>query len=219
MGEKGKAGKKVSSVIGLILCIIFGLMLIFNLVIIVQGIVNPASPPSVFGLTPLVVQSGSMSSSEPGHIEVGDLIFIKSTDPRLIQVGDVVTYQDGSVLVTHRVTEITPSEEYGLVFTTKGDANNVEDMRLVASDAIVGKFIFRIPKLGDFATFLQSPLGMLIFIGIPIIAFFGVDIVKRAKKGNAEQESKQAMQEELERLRAAAAEAAAKEDVSKDTKP
>ena len=39
-------------------------------------------PPSVLGVTPLVVMSGSMSDEAEDHIEVGDLIFIDkiSTD-------------------------------------------------------------------------------------------------------------------------------------------
>ena len=67
---------KVAAVIGLVLCVIFGFLLICNLTIIVKGTIAPERPPSVLGTTPMVVLSGSMSGEAEDHIEVGDLIFV-----------------------------------------------------------------------------------------------------------------------------------------------
>ena len=50
--------------------------------------------------------------------------------------------------------------------------------------------------------FLQTPLGMAVFIGIPVCAFIIYDIIRRqrqAKKGNDETEE---LKKELERLKA-----------------
>ena len=72
---KNKASKKILFIAGAVLCCIFALMLVCNLTIIIKGVINPETPPSVFGVTPMVVQSGSMSGSAEDHIEVGVLIF------------------------------------------------------------------------------------------------------------------------------------------------
>ena len=66
----------IKTIIGIALCVVFGFILICNIIIIVGGALNEERPPAVFGITPLVVTSGSMSGDAPDHIEVGDLIFL-----------------------------------------------------------------------------------------------------------------------------------------------
>lgn len=175
-----KTPRKPLFIIGAVLCIIFAFILVCNLTIIVKGVVNPDVPPSVFGVTPMVVQSGSMSGNAEGHLEVGDLIFTVKPDTDKLKVGDVISFMDGSIVVTHRIIEVTIGEGGEKMFVTKGDANNVADPAIGAS-AVVGVYKSRIPKLGDFAMFLQKPLGMLIFIGIPVCAFIIYDIFRRQK--------------------------------------
>lgn len=263
MEEKKTTLHKILTGVGILLCAVFGLMLIFNITIIIKGLVNPDTPPSVFGLTPLVVKSGSMSSDvvhkiydyeivdmteeqiaavkvgdtvssmageykltnvvqsvnrpEEGstfylverpasdHIEVGDLIFSKTTDVNTIKVGDVISFMEGASVVTHRVIGIT--EKNGeLAFVTKGDANNTQDTEPVLSKDVVGVYKSRVPVLGDFIFFLQKPLGMAIFIGVPVVAFIAFDIIRRqrsAKKGDKKQDE---MEAELKKLRALAKE-------------
>ena len=262
MKEKKTVLNTILSVIGIVLCIVFGLMLVFNITIIIKGLVNPDTPPTVFGYAPLIVKSGSMSSdvvhklesSEiigmtedqikaikpgdkvesmmgewklenviqsvntpeggstfflverpvPDHIEVGDLIFSKAVDTASLKVGDIISFMDGSSVVTHRIIGIT--NEKGLAFVTKGDANNAADAEAVPADKVVGVFTGRIPVLGDFIFFLQKPLGMAIFIGVPVIAFIAFDIIRRqrnARKGDKKQDE---MEAELEKLRAIAKE-------------
>ena len=86
MAEK-KATKKILLIIGAVLCCIFALMLMCNLTIIIKGVINPDTPPSVFGITPMVVQSGSMSGNAEDHIEVGDLIFTVKPDTAELKKG------------------------------------------------------------------------------------------------------------------------------------
>ena len=124
-----------------------------------------------FGITPMVVLSGSMSGSQDGHIEAGDLIFVGRADPSALEVGYVIAYMSGQTTVTHRITNIDTAENGDISFTTKGDANEVEDSDPVTEDQLIGIYRGRIPRVGDFALFLQQPLGMLLFIGIPLFAF------------------------------------------------
>lgn len=201
-----KKNAKVLTIVSAVICVILSLILLSNLIIIIKGALNPKRPPSAFGVTSMIVLSGSMSGDAPDHIEVGDLILTKSVDPQTLKVGDVITYmEEGTTAVTHRIIGINEDGS----FKTKGDANNAEDREPVLHENIVGKFVFRIPKLGDIAMFAQTPFGMMVFIGIPLLAYILLDIAARSKqnkrKKKAEEKAKEEsdkLKEEVERLKA-----------------
>ena len=197
-----KAGSnRVLTAVGVALCVIFGFLLVCNLTIIIKGALFPEKPPSVLGLTPMVVLSGSMSGETEDHIEVGDLVFVGRADPEELEVGDVIAYMNGGATVTHRITAIDTNTDGDLLFTTKGDANNAEDTTPVTEEQLVGIYRWRIPKVGDFALFLQTPLGMLLFVGVPVLAFLIYDIIRRQRYANRENRRTAELEAELERLR------------------
>ncbi len=204
-----KKNAKALTIASYLICVILSIMLICNLTIIIKGTLNPDTPPGVGGFTSMIVMSGSMSGTAEDHIEVGDMIIAKKVNPDTLKVGDIVTFMEGKTAVTHRIVEIN---EDG-TFTTKGDANNAEDQNPVAKDKIIGKYLFRIPKLGDLALFMQTPIGMLIFIGFPLVIYILLDVLLRArfnkKKNQMEadaEKDKEDMQAEIEKLRAQLAE-------------
>ena len=198
---KKKTANRIVFTIGMVLCVIFAVMLVGNLTIIIKGIIHPGLPPSVLGVTPMVVQSGSMSGSAKDHIEVGDLIFTVKPDVDKLKAGDIISYMDGQIAVTHRIVAVETGADGKRSFLTKGDANNTEDP-LVSEDVVFGLYKGRIPKLGDFAMFLQKPLGMVIFIGVPVCAFVVWDILRRRRETRAGDEEKEQLRRELERLKA-----------------
>lgn len=201
--KKAAAGTaRLATVLGVVLCVVLGFLLLCNLTIIIKGTLQPEKPPSVLGVTPMVVLSGSMSGTQEGHIETGDLIFVGPADPDALEVGDVIAYMSGGSAVTHRITAIEMDETGARQFTTKGDANNAEDTEPVTESQLVGRYLGRLPKVGDFALFLQQPLGMLLFIGVPLLAFILYDILRRQHYANWERAKAQQMQAELDRLRA-----------------
>ena len=202
---KNKASKKILFIAGAVLCCIFALMLVCNLTIIIKGVINPETPPSVFGVTPMVVQSGSMSGSAEDHIEVGDLIFTVKPNTAELKKGDIISFMEGDIAVTHRIVDVTTDANGKRSFITKGDANNTEDPA-VGEDAVFGLYKGRIPGLGDFAMFLQKPLGMAVFIGIPVCAFIIYDIIRRQRSSGRKDKETEELKSELERLRAAAGE-------------
>ena len=207
-GAPKTRSNKAMAIIGLVLCVVFGFVLICNLTIIIKGTVDPDSPPSVLGITPMVVLSGSMSGEAEDHIEVGDLIFVGKAEPAELKVGDIIAFMDGSVVVTHRIIGIGTDETGKLHFTTKGDANNTEDLRPVNEDKLVGIYKSRIAGVGNFVLFLQTPLGMVLFIGIPLLAFIIYDIIRRRRYASKEDKRTAELEAELERLRALAGEKA-----------
>lgn len=152
----------------------------------------------------MVVLSGSMSGDAKDHIEVGDLIFVGKVKPQELKVGNIIAYmeENSKAVVTHRIVKIEKDKTGKLIFTTKGDANNTVDQIPVTEDRIVGIYQLRIPHIGDFAMFLQEPLGMLLFIGVPLLLFIIYDIVRRQKIAYKGEKETIEMKAELERLRA-----------------
>ncbi|MBQ1520462.1 MAG: signal peptidase I [Clostridia bacterium] len=277
MKTKTSILRKLMSAIGILLIVFFAILLAFNVTIIIKGLIHSDVPPSVFGITPMVVKTGSMSSDVQhivkwdelvdisadrikalkvgdmfytqygdlkventiasiqspdsdtpvfitvrpvkDHIEAGDLIFSKKIDAKELKVGDVISYLENSAVVTHRIIKINNNEDGSLSFSTKGDANNTEDLGdPVPADNLVGVYKARIPALGDFIFFLQKPLGMALFIGIPVLTFIVYDIIRRARSAKKEDNRTEELEKELERLRALAKEQEAKASASGESK-
>lgn len=208
--SKERTKPKWLTVVSVIICVILAIVLVSNLTIIVKGTLNPERPPSMFGITSMIVMSGSMSGDAPDHIEVGDMIVTRAVDTTTLKVGDIITFmQNGETTVTHRIIGIN---EDG-TFLTKGDANNSEDQEPVKHEEVIGKFMYRIPKLGDVAMFAQSPVGMLVFIGVPVVIYIILDMIVKGKNNKAKKkeqeksdEEKEKLEEELEKLKAKLAE-------------
>ena len=57
--------------------------------------------------------------------------------------------------------------------------------------------------------FLQKPLGMAVFIGIPVCTFVIGDVIRRRKQAQHSDEETARLREELERLKAASGSGAA----------
>ena len=133
----------------------------------------------IMGYKVFTVLSGSM---EPEY-SVGDLIYVKETDPYSIKVGDPITFvlKENLVVATHRVIEI---DEANMYFYTKGDANEIPDASPVHFNNLIGKPQFAISKLGYLSDFIQNPPGMYITIGIAIVlvAFFFLPDFSKKKK-------------------------------------
>lgn len=201
----GKILHIAGNVIGVILCVVFIPLIIMNTILIVKSYTNPDRLPTVFGFSPVIVLSGSMTP----EFREGDMIFLKETDPSTLQVGDVICYygdDNKDTAVTHRIVEIHEQEGQN-VFITRGDANNTEDRIAVTYEMVQGKYTgLYIPNLGNLAVFLQSTTGMVVCIVCPLLIIILWDVLRRIissrKKAGTVQSETQAMAEELERLRA-----------------
>ena len=117
--------------------------------------------PQLFHIAPFVVRSGSM---EP-NIPTGSVVFVNKNITEDIRIGDIVTFglavgDDDGVLVTHRVYRIDSEKD---MIQTKGDANNNPD-GFMSKDAIVGKVICYMPKVGFLLESFQSDYGYIIMI-------------------------------------------------------
>lgn len=142
--------------------------------------------PKVFGITPVVVLSGSM---EPTY-SVGDLLYYKKVD-RELEVGDVITYRLDDALVTHRIVDIQGSE-----YITQGDANEARDLNPVLQDSIVGIPVFSLPMIGYYIYFVNNNLYLVGIVVVILLSEFLLsniktfDIDKNEKRKEYEDEEK-----------------------------
>jgi len=150
--------------------------------------------PQVFGYQVYIVYGGSMSPA----FEAGSLIIAEPVDPADIEVGDIITYgAEGSTYTTHRVTQVHGSGA-DLFFTTRGDANEVEDRGEVPAADLRGRVVTAVPYLGYFFDFARSKNGLLLLIIIPgliIIALETVKIFRISAEMRLEEEEKKKKQQ------------------------
>jgi signal peptidase len=100
----------------------------------------------VAGYRPVAVYSGSMRPA----LGVGSLAVDRVVDARSVRVGDVITFNDPTVvgrLVTHRVVQIVPTKR-GLAYRSKGDANDARDPWAIRLNHRVGRVAFDVPLAG-----------------------------------------------------------------------
>ena len=92
-------------------------------------------------------------------LKTGDLILMKGAHAGEVSVGQIIVFKNTNGFTIHRLIR-----KEGERYITKGDANNVEDRPIQASD-IVGRAVymgekpFRVPKLGFMAKYVSSKLG------------------------------------------------------------
>lgn len=127
--------------------------------------------PSILGYKTFTVETGSMDPT----IKEGSMIYVEPfSELEDYQVGDIVTFTDTEKekSFTHRIVAI--DEKEGL-FTTKGDANEIEDLEPVSADYAVGKVRMTIPVLGYIAMFFKLT-GVKIALAVIYIAWAAIEI-------------------------------------------
>ena len=210
--EAASVKHNIMTVVGTVICIILLPILLINITLIIKSYTNADEVPSVGGYLPLIVLTDSMYP----YIESGDLIICHTIEGDDVKVGDVISYFDpegnGTSIVTHRVTEVT-TDDKGLAFKTKGDANNVEDSMLVPEKSLVGIYKSRIAGAGNVAMFMQTSTGLIVCVVLPLLLLVGYDVVRSRAQESKKQKDTDALLAELEALKA---EKAAKEAASAD---
>lgn len=171
--------------IGLTVMIAVSLLLIpillVNLTLIIKGAFQPVLPPDVFGIAPLAVSSGSMEGDREDSFAKGSLIFVRllgEEEKEQLEPGDVITFRSEEVYVTHRIVSVNrDTGGHALSFVTQGDANNTTDGAIPAAN-VVGICVGSVAGLGNFAMFLQTPAGVALFIGVPVLLFIIFDLTR-----------------------------------------
>ena len=117
----------------------------------------PFTLPRIFGIEIYGILTGSMDPACP----TGSLVYVKSVNPESLQEKDIVTFQKGNLVITHRVVKNDVQKEE---LITKGDANNANDIQPVAYKQIKGKVALTVPLLGYLALRLNSAAGISVCV-------------------------------------------------------
>lgn len=153
---------------------------------------NQASQVTLFGFKTFIVRSNSMAATD---FKAGDLIVIKAVNPKDLKVGDIISFKSLSELnynevVSHKIRKIN-QDKNNLSFTTYGSSTNVDDKNPVFANNIIGRYIFKISKIGYFLAFLKNPYTLIYFliIGLIILIIFTTVVAYRRIKGKSNVES------------------------------
>ena len=129
----------------------------------------------IFRIEPYVVMSGSM---EPA-IHTGSLVFVDTKD-KDINVGDIIAFNKGDISVTHRVSGIEND-----TYVTKGDANETADIAPVAKEQVIGTILLNIPAMGFLVSYLRTPYGIAILVGL-IAIYLALTVYQNKHKNHKE---------------------------------
>ncbi len=155
----------------------------------VSSKLSPDGMPKVADYKLMVVLSGSMSPV----FKAGDVIVVsgaKKSDQ--YQKGDIITFkdpEDSRRIVTHRVTEVI-RDGNGVSYRTKGDANNVADLKPVPAENVIGQQKWRIPYFGRLVEFAKTKKGLVWLILVPGILIIVSELRSIAKAITDEVERK-----------------------------
>ncbi|WP_461207716.1 signal peptidase I [Clostridium sp. DL1XJH146] len=105
----------------------------------------------VFPISPSVIATGSM---EP-FIKPGDVILVKKIEVDDIKIDDIIQFERGNILISHRVVGIV-EEDNTIGYQTKGDNNSSPDIEIVKQEEVRGKVIKVVPKIGWPTLFIKS---------------------------------------------------------------
>jgi signal peptidase I len=135
------------------------------------------------------VLSGSMVPAfHPGDFIVSARF--QRGDP--VEAGDVLTYREGRVLVTHRVLEVH-GEPGWRRFVTQGDNNAAPDPGMVPENLVVAKYLYHVPAYGHLLLFATQPLGRFLFIVVPAGCVLVLEVrklLRLAKEADAAERAK-----------------------------
>ena len=157
----------------------------------------PLTVPQFMGYDIYNVVSGSMEPAIP----IGSIIYVKKIDPADLNKGDVIVFNSGDSVVMHRVKE---NDILGGDITTKGDANDGEDLSKVEYEDVVGIVVRHIPTLGQLLILFGSTLGRICMICFAACgAMLNVLGARFSEYLKYEREAEQRREEQLARARQA----------------
>ena len=163
--------------------LIFTTSVIFLFFTIYTSVICDAQNISIFGYQGFIVKSNSMAATD---FKAGDLIIVKKVDPKELSVGDIITFKSSDPnnfqkVITHKIRKI---EDNNQVYTTYGTSTNIDDVKKVLSANLIGRYLFKISKLGFLLNFLKNNLlFFLIFSSLCYLIFtLNIKLIKKYKK-------------------------------------
>lgn len=182
----------LEKVLGVFAWLCFFLVITLFFIVFFSNFTGEQNGKSVFGYKFLIVNSNSMSKTAKSvHEEVffnaGDVIVIKTQkNNSSYSVGNVITYVSNSPesygkTVTHKIREVVSNNGSVIGYVTYGINTGASDTAIVPLDNILGIYVNKIPKLGNFLGIFKTTGGYFLLVLIPsiiLIVFFSIKVGK-----------------------------------------
>ncbi len=110
----------------------------------------------------------------------------------------------GSMETQISVGDLVIVKEVDTSIFKKGDNNNIRDEGTVLPEQVEGIFICNISGLGNLAIFIQTPMGMIVSLSIPVILLIIIGIMNSKKTNkiiNEKLDKQKEMEEERQKLK------------------
>lgn len=180
-------------------------LIAMSIFVLLTVVLTPAGQvPQVMGFSVLRVLTGSMKPEIPAD----SMLLVQKADAASLKVGDVISFfsPDPSLngaLNTHRIVGIAEVDG-SMQFTTKGDANLIEDQYPVDESRVVGKVLFVSTRLGKLLRLISNPLVFGLAVLLPLVLILVGNLVSALKSAArlAKEEEEAAVRQALEELKA-----------------
>ena len=130
-------------------------------------------------------------------------MLMAETETQNLKKGDIIAFKEGDIVITHRIDEVV-IEEGNVKYITKGDNNNTQDVGYVLPEQVEGVYQFKVARLGNLAMFIQTPLGMIVCLSIPVIIIVLLQAANSKKEREeliAKLNNQNKMEKEIEKLK------------------
>lgn len=181
MNQKTKKTiKKITNIFTNILLVLSLLLLAFSAYTAYTFKSNPEEA-YLFGYKPVLILTGSMEPT----LKVNGVAIVQKATYDDVDVGDIVMYQAGDKLITHRIVKKT---EEGI--TTKGENNNSEDSYLLTNRNIKAKVVSiwnwtATPINSIWPDGINSPIsvkGLLKWVAFPLLIIIVLEVLIKVIK-------------------------------------
>lgn len=152
---------------GIIISLILLPFLLLNLNVIIQSATHPDQLPAAFGHKALIM----LPDSSNGERAVG---IIRTIDSQDIKAQDMIAYRQNDAFFIEQVSQIKKDQGQMVILTSSGP-DDAALSTTVPVNKIEGVLIHRIPRIGGWALFMQTPLGLLLFMVLPVFLFLLYD--------------------------------------------
>ncbi len=175
-----KSLKTVGNAISWVLVVLAVFMIIFTLI---SSLLLEKEERNLFGVRAFAVLSDSMSATD---FDAGDVVFVRAVDAATVKVGDIISFKSVDPdsqgdIITHKVRSLTTDSQGNPGFITYGTTTGQDDTQIVTYPYVVGKYIFSVPRVGEFFAFVRTPAGYMILVFMPIAVIMVIQAVNSYK--------------------------------------
>lgn len=157
----------------------FVLLIIFlyNIFLITKTTLDNKETKGILGYKAYIITTDSMKPT----IRTGDIVIIKNIKEENLKIDDIITFKRDKDIITHRLIEIQETEQ-GKRFITKGDNNNVKDLKEVLYNEIEGVKVLSIPKVGNLILALEDNTYIILIINVILIIYVNTKRAEEKRK-------------------------------------